>query len=200
MILDEIDGAVGAEGQSAVDCIVAIANYRSKATAAADTDGAEDGEPADNGEGDVAAAAATASGAQKAKRKGKKKAAEGPSRPQSRPIICICNELYTPSLARLRDVALVVRVDKPDVQRLVQRLRKICEEETFTAETKALSALAELTERDVRAALNALQVRTRGGNSEFRCEFPEMRLTQHTVPTAQELPPARRAACRRSGG
>lgn len=172
MILDEIDGAVGAEGQSAVDCIVAIANYRAKATAAADTDGADDGEPADNGEGDAAAAAATAASAQKAKRKSKKKAAEGPSRPQSRPIICICNELYTPSLARLRDVALVVRVDKPDVQRLVQRLRKICEEEAFTAETKALSALAELTERDIRAALNALQVRARWETRSFVASVP----------------------------
>ena len=156
VILDEIDGAVGAEGQSAVDCVVAIANFKSQAKPpASENDEAEDNEPAENGEGGVEAAA----GKKKTrKRKGKKGGADGPSRPQSRPIICICNELYTPSLARLREIAQVVRVDKPDLQRLVQRLKWICEEEKFTAETKALAALAEFTERDIRASLNALQV------------------------------------------
>lgn len=167
VILDEIDGAVGAEGQSAVDCVVAIANYRSQNKTTGDNnDEADDNEPAGNDEGEAGNAAAAATTKRKSNKKkgGKKKgASEGPSRPQSRPIICICNELYTPSLARLREIAHVVRVDKPDlqrlVQRLVQRLKRICEEENFIAETKALAALSELTERDIRASLNSLQVR-----------------------------------------
>lgn len=160
VVLDEIDGAVGAEGQSAVDCIVSIATFKSKENKNAEERDDENEQTAENGanEGTVVS---KKQAKKKKKNKNKKAGVDGPSRAQSRPIICICNELYAPAIARLREIAYVIKVDKPDMQRLLQRLRSICESEGFIAETKALTALAELTERDIRATLNALQVRGR---------------------------------------
>ncbi|KAI8003134.1 hypothetical protein LOK49_LG08G02465 [Camellia lanceoleosa] len=60
----------------------------------------------------------------------------------SRPVICICNDLYAPALRPLRQVA---------------KLKYICNKEGLKASSIALTALAEYTECDIRSCLNTLQ-------------------------------------------
>ncbi|CAE6360318.1 unnamed protein product [Rhizoctonia solani] len=80
------------------------------------------------------------------------------SRPLLRPIICICNDLYAPSLARLRPIARVIRFRKAQPVLLTNRLRDICIEESLRADTRALTALVTVTQGDLRACINTLQL------------------------------------------
>ncbi|KAF8749410.1 P-loop containing nucleoside triphosphate hydrolase protein [Rhizoctonia solani] len=80
------------------------------------------------------------------------------SRPLLRPIICICNDLYAPSLARLRPIARVIRFRKAQPVLLTNRLRDICTEESLRADTRALTALVTVTQGDMRACINTLQL------------------------------------------
>lgn len=49
--------------------------------------------------------------------------------PLSRPVICICNDLYTPALRPLREVAEVLEVGPPEDRMLRARLREVCRRE-----------------------------------------------------------------------
>ncbi|KAG8739656.1 hypothetical protein FRC11_000597, partial [Ceratobasidium sp. 423] len=80
------------------------------------------------------------------------------SRPLLRPIICICNDLYAPSLARLRPIARVIRFRKAQPVLLTNRLREICVEEDLRADTRALTALVTVAQGDMRACINTLQL------------------------------------------
>ncbi|CAE6512152.1 unnamed protein product [Rhizoctonia solani] len=80
------------------------------------------------------------------------------SRPLLRPIICICNDLYAPSLARLRPIARIIRFRKTQPILLTNRLRDICTEEKLRADTRALTALVTVTQGDMRACINTLQL------------------------------------------
>jgi hypothetical protein len=73
---------------------------------------------------------------------------------------CVCR--YAPALRKLREVAQVLYVDKPDTHRLVARLKEICAREDLGADTRSLIALSELSENDIRSCLNTLQVRIVG--------------------------------------
>ncbi|XP_027330673.1 chromosome transmission fidelity protein 18 homolog isoform X2 [Abrus precatorius] len=75
----------------------------------------------------------------------------------SRPVICICNDLYVPALRPLRQVAKVHMFVQPTVSRVVNRLKYICNKEGMKASAVALTALAEYTECDIRSCLNTLQ-------------------------------------------
>lgn len=75
----------------------------------------------------------------------------------TRPIICICNDQFAPALRKLKQVVQVVRVDKPKVLRLSQRLKEICRNEHVTIDPHTLSALMEITDYDIRGSLNTLQ-------------------------------------------
>lgn len=81
-------------------------------------------------------------------------------RPLLRPIICICNDLYAPTLRPLRPLARIVRFTPPTNAMLVARLRTICAEEGLGADSKNLNMLTEIAEGDLRSCLNTLQVRT----------------------------------------
>ncbi|KAK4052058.1 Chromosome transmission fidelity protein 18 [Microbotryomycetes sp. JL201] len=87
----------------------------------------------------------------KSKGKGKK------DRPLLRPIICICNDLYAPTLRPLRPLAKVIRFNAPTNAMLVTRLRDICDDEGLRADAKNLMLLAEVSEGDLRSCLNTLQ-------------------------------------------
>ncbi|SNX83885.1 related to CTF18 - Chromosome Transmission Fidelity factor [Melanopsichium pennsylvanicum] len=78
-------------------------------------------------------------------------------KPLLRPIICICNDLYAPSLRPLRPMAKLIRINKPPTNLVVKRLREICEAESLSVEARGLSLLAELTNGDIRSCLNALE-------------------------------------------
>ncbi|KZT55103.1 P-loop containing nucleoside triphosphate hydrolase protein [Calocera cornea HHB12733] len=78
-------------------------------------------------------------------------------RPLLRPIICICNDLYAPSLRSLRQYARLVRLRAPTPLTLTNRLRDVCELEGLKADNRALSALVGVTKGDIRSCLNTLQ-------------------------------------------
>ncbi|MBA0712626.1 hypothetical protein Golax_011713, partial [Gossypium laxum] len=60
----------------------------------------------------------------------------------TRPVICICNDLYAPALRPLRQIA---------------KLKYICNREGMKTSSIALTTLAEFTECDIRSCLNTLQ-------------------------------------------
>uniref|UniRef100_F6HSZ5 Chromosome transmission fidelity protein 18 homolog n=1 Tax=Vitis vinifera TaxID=29760 RepID=F6HSZ5_VITVI len=77
----------------------------------------------------------------------------------SRPVICICNDLYAPALRPLRQVAKVHIFVQPTVSRVVSRLKYICNMEGLKTNSTALAALTEYTGEmcDIRSCLNTLQ-------------------------------------------
>lgn len=88
--------------------------------------------------------------------RGKKQQHKG-FKPLLRPIICICNDLYAPSLRPLRPISKLIRFHKPPTNLVVKRLREVCEAEALSVEARGLSLLAELTNGDIRSCLNALE-------------------------------------------
>ncbi|KAL2643607.1 hypothetical protein R1flu_011194 [Riccia fluitans] len=158
LIIDEIDGAIGGgEGRSALRHLIDIVS-RTKKTTGSGEKAAEDG----------AAKKAT-------KRK------KGSAETLSRPIICICNDLYAPALRPLRQVARIHAFSKPSTSRIVSRLKYICKEEGYKTSVRTLTALAERTECDIRACLNTLQFLKRRGkhltsldDESLRCGYKDM--------------------------
>lgn len=86
--------------------------------------------------------------------KSKKKVRSGLLR---RPIICICNDLYTPSLRALRNVAFIVTFPPLESTRLADRLLSICRKERLKTDMTALLALVDKTSNDVRSCISMLQ-------------------------------------------
>ncbi|KZC08339.1 Chromosome transmission fidelity protein 18 like protein [Dufourea novaeangliae] len=74
-----------------------------------------------------------------------------------RPVICICNEPYTPSLRALRTTALIISVPAVSPMRLADRLMEISRKEHLKVNPDALLKLAEISGCDVRSCLGALQ-------------------------------------------
>ncbi|PIA36193.1 hypothetical protein AQUCO_03400244v1 [Aquilegia coerulea] len=132
LVIDEIDGALG-EGKGAVEVILKMVAAEKKFEAVKGI-GGQEGE-----KGKVSS---------KKRRK---------TTSLSRPVICICNDLYAPALRPLRQVAKVHMFVQPTVHRVVSRLNYICNKEGFRTSSISLTALAEYTECDIRSCLNTLQ-------------------------------------------
>lgn len=146
VVIDEIDGLLGGpEGRGAVDVLLGIINA------------GDGGGGGDNGAAEAADKAEAGTGKGGGVKKKKKKAVR-----LMRPIVCICNDIYAPALRRLREQALVLRFDAPPASALVPRLSHICRKEGFLADKRALHALAEKAEGDVRSCLNTLQTAKAG--------------------------------------
>ncbi|XP_021290987.1 chromosome transmission fidelity protein 18 homolog isoform X1 [Herrania umbratica] len=128
LVIDEIDGALG-DGKGAVDVILKM-NYTMQVSAERKSDFGRENN---------------------ANKKGRKTAS------LSRPVICICNDLYAPALRPLRQVAKVHIFVQPTVSRIVNRLKYICNKEGMKTSSIALTALADYTECDIRSCLNTLQ-------------------------------------------
>ncbi|GAB4851908.1 hypothetical protein Ancab_031307 [Ancistrocladus abbreviatus] len=132
LVIDEIDGALG-DGKGVVDVILKMV--------------AADRNP------DLGAANYV-----KEEQLGKKSLRRGCKvAPPSRPVICICNDLYAPVLRPLRQVAKVHIFGQPTVNRVVSRLKYICSKEGLRTSSSSLTALAECAECDIRSCLNTLQ-------------------------------------------
>lgn len=132
LVIDEIDGALG-DGKGAVEVIVKMVSAEKKS---------------DMGKENVA----------KEEQSGKKSSKKGRKTASlSRPVICICNDLYAPVLRPLRQVAKVHVFIQPTISRVVSRLKYICNKEGMKMSSIALTALAEYTECDIRSCLNTLQ-------------------------------------------
>ena len=87
-----------------------------------------------------------------------KKESQG-SRPLLRPIICICNDLYSSALTKLRQHARIIRFNRPADIYVTKRLRHICDFEGLRADSRALTTLVGLARGDMRCCLNTLQVK-----------------------------------------
>lgn len=74
-----------------------------------------------------------------------------------RPIICICNNLYAPSLEKLKPFCEIVTVKRPSDTTLQERLNLICHEEKMNIPIKAINDLIDLAQGDVRNCINNLQ-------------------------------------------
>ncbi|KAK8468143.1 hypothetical protein PHAVU_007G235800 [Phaseolus vulgaris] len=131
LVVDEIDGALG-DGKGAVEVLLKMISAERKPDVGKQT----------FGKGQMQ---------RKSAKKGSKTAS------LSRPVICICNDLYAPALRPLRHVAKVHIFVQPTVSRAVSRLTYICNKEGMKASAIALTALAEYTECDIRSCLNTLQ-------------------------------------------
>ncbi|XP_052190322.1 uncharacterized protein LOC127800007 isoform X14 [Diospyros lotus] len=131
LVIDEIDGALG-DGKGAVEVILKMLSADRKSDAGKENVAKED------------------HGRTTSKKKHR-------SAPLSRPVICICNDLYAPALRPLRQVAKVHIFVQPTVSRVVCRLKHICYKEGLRTSSIALTALAEYTECDIRSCLNTLQ-------------------------------------------
>ncbi|KAJ1984711.1 Chromosome transmission fidelity protein 18 [Dimargaris verticillata] len=77
--------------------------------------------------------------------------------PLMRPIICICNDLYAPSLRALRAVAQVYHIRRPAPASLARRLQMVCATEGLRADLSTLVSLSERAECDLRNCLHTLQ-------------------------------------------
>ncbi|GLJ40597.1 hypothetical protein SUGI_0838040 [Cryptomeria japonica] len=133
LVIDEIDGALG-DGKGAIEVLLKMLSSEKKYTLEKENDGSN-----------TQSLNAT-------KKKGSSKSGR-----LSRPVICICNDLYAPALRSLRQVARVHIFVQPSASRVVSRLKYICTKEGFKASARGLTTLAEFTECDIRACLNTLQ-------------------------------------------
>ncbi|XP_069875790.1 chromosome transmission fidelity protein 18 homolog [Dipodomys merriami] len=75
----------------------------------------------------------------------------------TRPIICICNDQFAPSLRQLKQQAFLLHVPPTLPSRLVQRLQEISLRQGMRSDPGALAALCEKTDNDIRACINTLQ-------------------------------------------
>ena len=128
------------------------------------------GDSEEEGEGGSAAAAPGPSGGGSRKRPRRARAtASGETEPGggagggaaiarlTRPLLCICNDLYAPALRELRPLVQVVEFHKASSEKLLARLRAIVAAEGMSVSREALSALISLTDADVRSCLHTLQ-------------------------------------------
>ena len=75
----------------------------------------------------------------------------------TRPIICICNNLYAPALRPLRSVAKIFVMRETRSERLSSRIKTICRHEHVVLRPDALNILCSRTDNDIRSCLNTLQ-------------------------------------------
>ncbi|MAG60720.1 hypothetical protein CL619_02930 [archaeon] len=73
------------------------------------------------------------------------------------PIICTANDILDKKIKPLKKKALLIPIDKPEHQEIVQFLTTICIKENIQYKDNALSALARSCDGDIRAALLDLQ-------------------------------------------
>lgn len=132
LVIDEIDGSLS-NGKGAVEVILNMVSSEKRASV---------------GKGNIDKEERTGRVPSKRERKTAR---------LSRPVICICNDLYAPALRPLRQVAKVHVFVQPTVSRVVSRLKYICNKEGLRTSSIALTALAEYTGCDIRSCLNTLQ-------------------------------------------
>jgi len=89
--------------------------------------------------------------------KTEKKSKKGGTGNILRPIICICNDLYTPALRPLRQLSLTVPFPPTRSSRLAGRLQTVCGREKLKTDLTALLALCQKTDNDIRSCLSTLQ-------------------------------------------
>lgn len=74
-----------------------------------------------------------------------------------RPLVCVCNNPYLPTLRKLRSIALLIKLQPISRCKLVPRLRFILELEGVKCEEPMLGQLITRFSNDMRSCLNNLQ-------------------------------------------
>mmetsp|Transcript_9381 Transcript_9381/g.34764 ORF Transcript_9381/g.34764 Transcript_9381/m.34764 type:complete len:694 (-) Transcript_9381:1941-4022(-) len=90
--------------------------------------------------------------------------------PLTRPIICTCNDLYSPALKDLRAYAklIVFRRDMNNDDRIISRLQFICNVEKIPITLNDLHKLTQTYQGDIRSCLNALHFLKLGFSPNFQ--------------------------------
>ncbi|MCX8204461.1 MAG: replication factor C large subunit [Candidatus Nezhaarchaeota archaeon] len=78
------------------------------------------------------------------------------------PVVLAANDPWDPKLRALREACLMIRFNKVRSTQIVPLLRKICRAEGVKADDRALKIIADLSEGDVRSAINDLQAVAQG--------------------------------------
>ncbi len=78
------------------------------------------------------------------------------------PIALAANDPWDPKLRPLREACTMIRFNKLRSTQIVPLLRRICQAEGIKADERALKIIAELSEGDVRSAINDLQAVAQG--------------------------------------
>ena len=78
-----------------------------------------------------------------------------------RPIIFICNDIYSKGLRDLRKKAIVFHFRKTHTDKLVNRLREICQKEHVLIDHETMLRLCEINDNDIRSCLNTLELISR---------------------------------------
>lgn len=81
------------------------------------------------------------------------------------PIALTANDAYNPRFSTIRRYCLLIEFKNPRIREIVLHLKKICEKEGIAVDAEALKFLAERSGRDVRSAVNDLQVLAQGKES-----------------------------------
>ncbi|CAL4150868.1 unnamed protein product [Meganyctiphanes norvegica] len=90
-------------------------------------------------------------------KKPKKKGAKDGPKLMQRPVLCICNDVFTPALRPLKMMALVIQFLPTQTSKLAQRLFDIARKRHLKTDLTVLMALCDKTENDIRSCLSALQ-------------------------------------------
>lgn len=85
-----------------------------------------------------------------------------------RPIICICNELYTPSLRQLRQQAFVIHFPNTSSTKLAQRLMEICRKQDIKTDVSALTLLCDKAQNDIRSCISTLHFFKKQSGQRFK--------------------------------
>lgn len=75
----------------------------------------------------------------------------------TRPVICICNDPYSPALRDLKALCEVFVFSPPTETRLIQRLKNVCLSEGLMISGTTLAMLCQTCGQDIRSAINTLQ-------------------------------------------
>lgn len=175
IILDEIDGI---DSRATIDLLIQIIKEPLQIKARKDSEYSDDEIESDrDADGDDQN---KISASKKSKSKQKRgKASSNQIFPLTRPLICICNDLYAPVLRDLRKHASIFVFEPPTEVRLVQRLKQICIQESGIVKQTAsrtgegsgifskhiynqfsssiLTQLCHAAGNDIRSAINTLQ-------------------------------------------
>ncbi|XP_046403632.1 chromosome transmission fidelity protein 18 homolog [Ischnura elegans] len=75
-----------------------------------------------------------------------------------RPIICICNDLYTPALRLLRQQALIIHFGSTANSRLACRMMEISREQGIKTDMGAIMSLCQKMQNDIRSCISFLHL------------------------------------------
>ncbi len=81
------------------------------------------------------------------------------------PIALTANDAYNPRFKTIRKYCLLIEFKNPTIREIVSLLKKICAEEGIEADAEALKFVVKRSGKDVRSAINDLQVLAQGKKS-----------------------------------